>query len=393
MGRRLREDPGNLAVLLAFACFVGLGLPDGVLGVAWPGMRRSFDLPLDALGPLLAVHTTGYLMASSGSGGVLGRVGLGKALAGACLCFGIGLASYALAPAWWMLVSLVVFAGAGAGVVDVGLNTWVATRRGARALAWLHGCYGVGATAGPVLVSTILAAGLSWRLGYALLAGLQLLLALAFLATRRRFELARPPPGSGAPLRGALRRRAVWLGVVTFFVYTGAEVTAGAWAYSVLVESRGVAPSAAGATLALYWGAFTAGRFAFGAVANAVPLRRALRAALATGAFGAACFSADLGTAASAAGLGLLGLGLAPIYPLLIAATPRRVGATQAASAVGLQVAAGGLGAAALPALAGVVAAAAGLEAIGPFLLGATSVLAGLAELLARQRPPGAGGR
>jgi fucose permease len=173
----------------------------------------------------------------------------------------------------------------------------------------------------------------------------------------------------------ALRRPAVWLSLGLFFAYAGLEVGAGQWAYSWLHEGRGVAPSAAAGWVAVYWGSLTAGRIALGALTRRVAVRTLLSASLAGVPLGVLVLWARVGPASGAAGLGLLGLALAPIYPLLITITPERVGAAYATHAIGFQVAAFYLGTAVLPGAAGILARHAGLEILAPFLLATAAVL------------------
>jgi fucose permease len=154
-----------------------------------------------------------------------------------------------------------------------------------------------------------------------------------------------------------------------FFVYAGLEVGAGQWAYSWLVEGRQVPAGAGAAWLAVYWGSLTAGRVALGALPSRVPIRTLLRTALAAVPAGVLVLWAGVGPAAGASGLLLLGLALAPIFPLLIATTPDRVGAAYATHAIGFQVAAFYLGSAILPGAAGLLARHLGLDVLGPFLL------------------------
>jgi fucose permease len=186
-------------------------------------------------------------------------------------------------------------------------------------------------------------------------------------------------PGSGGPsIAAALRRGAVWRNVGLFFLYTGLEVAAGQWAYSWLVEGRGVTPGIAGGWVAAYWGSLTAGRVVLGALTARVTTEAILRASLLGVPIGVVWLWAGLGPSSGATGLAVLALALSPIFPLLIAATPERVGAPYAAHAVGFQIAGAYLGAAALPGAAGVLARHLGLEVLGPFLLAIAAALGGL---------------
>ena len=379
-----RARSGGLLLALAYAGFVSIGLPDGLLGVAAPSMLAEFGLGPEALGALLATFTAGYLVASITSGRILGRHGIGAVLAWSCFATGVSLLGYALAPRWGVLVACGALAGLGAGAVDAGLNTYVATRHGVRTLNWLHACYGLGTTGGPLLMSAVLGAGRPWQLGYVVVSLAQLVLAACFASTRGRW----PPAGANAAgatftssLVDTLRHRGVWPGVATFFAYTGIEAATGVWAYALFTESRGVAPAVAAACVSGYWASFTLGRVVLGTVAARVALRAFLRACVLAILTGAAILWLAPGTL-GLAGLVLVGLGCAPIFPSLMAATPARVGPSHAANAIGLQVCGATIGASALPAAVGVLAARAGLEVLGPSLLVAAALLLVLTETL-----------
>src|SRR5262245_41911334 len=170
----------HLLIGLAYVGFVSLGLPDGLLGVAWPSIRASFDLPLDALGALLVMFTIGYLISSFSSGRLLTAMSVGTLLALSCLATAASLIGCALTPAWEVMVALGVLAGLGAGAIDAGLNTFAAIQFSARMVNWLHTCYGIGAAAGPVIMTSVLAMRQPWQRGYAIVGGGQLMLAFCF---------------------------------------------------------------------------------------------------------------------------------------------------------------------------------------------------------------------
>ena len=152
-------------LLLAYVGFVSLGLPDSVIGVAWPSMRRAFGLPLDALGPYFVVATAGYFLSSFSSGRLVNRWGVGLVLAVSSLITALSLLGYALSPLWIIIVSLSFLGGLGAGAVDSGINTFAAVRFTNRHVNWLHACWGIGAATGPAIMSAVLKHGVSWRWG------------------------------------------------------------------------------------------------------------------------------------------------------------------------------------------------------------------------------------
>jgi fucose permease len=230
----------------------------------------------------------------------------------------------------------------------------------------------------------------SWRLGYAIVGGLILALTSAFLFTHRLWDTpaSAQPQSSPAPLHLALRQPLVWLQIAIFFIYTGLELMVGNWCFTVLTESRGVAAESAGLIASGYFGSIGVGRVLFGAITDRIGVDRLLRGVTVTAMLGAALFVWGSPLPVSLAGLFLLGLRLAPIFPCLMARTPDRLGAALAAHAVGFQVSAATVGSASMSALAGVLAVRLGLESIPQLALGLAVALWLLHELLLlRTRP------
>jgi fucose permease len=377
-----------LLISLAFVAFISLGLPDGLLGVAWPSIRETFGLSLDALGPLLVMFTIGYLVSSFSSGEILHRMGVGTLLAASGFATAISLLGYGLAPTWIFMVMLGVLAGLGAGAIDAGLNTYVATNFSTRTLNWLHAFFGFGAALGPLIMTVVLNADLPWRRGYLIVGAAQVLLALCFLVTRRRWQVseaqqeATPQPSNGASMLSTLRLPATWLGIAIFLLYTGLEIATGQWTYSLFTLSRGVAPTTAGFWISVYWGSLTVGRILFGIIVTSAPVERLLAGCMVVIAVGAGLLALNLSDLLSFFGLALMGFAFAPIFPSLISTTPARIGPAHTANAVGFQVAAASLGGALLPWTVGILASWIGLEVLGPFLLGGALALLGLYALL-----------
>jgi fucose permease len=363
----------HVALALAFLAFVAVGLPDGMLGVAWPSLRAELVRPLEGLGGLILAWSAGYLLSSALSGSVLVRFGFGPMLIASALSMGLGVGGYAVAQDWPVLLAASVVAGAGGGAIDAGINSWVALRRGAGALNVLHGCYGLGAALGPAMISVGLALG-SWRLAYAAVGAVFGLLTV-LMAVRRSVWDARPLPAGRGSSRHALGEPSVWVGIVSFFFYVGVEVGAAQWAYSLLVEGRGARSTTAAATVSLFWVVFTAGRFLFGVLASRRSIRGLLLTSLVVAVVGAASLALARGGLASAVALAVLGFGLAPVFPLLVAVTPARVGMDLAPAAIGLQVAGATVGGAVVPATLGLVARRWGLEGIPVALLGCSLLL------------------
>lgn len=374
-----QRQSGLLRLSLAYLGFISIGIPDGLLGVAWPSIRAYFQLSLDALGPLLAAFTTGYMLSSFSSGRILSRINVGSLLALSCLATAISLLGYALTPFWWLMVALALLAGSGAGAIDAGVNTYAALHHSARTVNWLHACYGVGAASGPLLMTTVMGAQLSWQWGYGLVGVGQAALATCFWLTHQHWP---PPQPTATPTVNhsdsqvqTLQLLRVWLSIAAFFVYTGIEATAGAWTYSMFTEARAIPMRTAGLWVSVYWGSLTVGRLLFGMIVNVMPIDHFLRVCIAGIGVGVALLWANLFALGSFLGLALVGLASGPIFPSLIATTPQRLGEAHTANGVGFQIAAAALGQSFLPALVGRLAYRMGLEIIGPCLFIAVVLL------------------
>lgn len=379
-------------ILLAYIAFISLGLPDGLLGVAWPSIRDHFNRPLDSLGILLMASMTGYLTSSFFSGRSIARLGVGGLLAASCAATGAGLLGYTIAPNWWVMVALGVVAGLGAGAIDAGLNTYIAANHGEGLMQWLHASFGVGITLGPVIMTAGLNLTDNWRPGYWLVGSAQLLLAVCFVLTRHLWK-QKTVAGEESPLRltdystpmlATLRQPRAWISIFLFFIYTGMEVTLGHWIYTLLTEGRGVAPSVAGLWAGSYWGMFTVGRILAGIYARRRRIKGLVRICLGAALVGALLLWWNPSQGVSLLGVTLTGFAIAPIFPALVSGTQQRVGAEHAANTIGMQIGAAGLGGALLPGAAGVIARYTTLEAIPIFLAVIILLLFGLYLLALR---------
>ncbi|WP_224364933.1 MFS transporter [Hyalangium versicolor] len=377
------RPPATALLILAYLAFVSLGLPDAVLGVAWPSLRDTFQLPQALLGAPLAVGAATYFFSGLLAGKLITRVGIGLLLAASTALVSAGVLGFAAAPAFFVILLVTPFMGFGSGAIDAALNTYAARNFSPRHMSWLHAAYALGATTGPAIMTSVLSRGASWRVGYAVVGFSLAALALAFTVAKRRWDAGQPAtevvvdaPGNVGPVQqdsppvgtwSALRSGRVWLQIAIFFFYTGIEVSAGQWSYTILKEGRGLSAPAAGTWVAVYWGGLLAGRLVLGFVVERVGTVRMLRLAM-LGALLSAAFFAIPGLSFGAIALPLLSFSLASIYPGLMAETPRRVGEQTAPHAVGFQVSAATLGVAVLPSLAGIASERFGLDAIGPVI-------------------------
>lgn len=380
----------KLLLVLSFVGFIALGLPDAVIGVAWPALRTHFDLKQDALGPLFITATVGSVMASTATGVILSRIGIGELLAFSCAITAISLFGYTIAPSWIVLVTLGLLTGFGGGAIDAAINTHAATRYSARLVNVLHAFYGVGAAAGPALMTAVLTTGRDWQLGYRTIVGVEIVLAVAFILSRKRW----PPPVAAheehhgpARLLETLRLGKVQLSLLVFFIYTGCEAAAGAWLFSLLYEARDIATASAGTAVTLYWGGLFTSRLGYAFLPANVSPEAVVRLCIITALGGVLALALNLHPIVDTLAIAVMGLAAGPIFPSLIATTPARVGPRHTANTVGLQISIAAVGLAALPALCGSVAQQLGLELIPILLTACWSVLlAAFLALLSRPR-------
>lgn len=353
-------------LLLAYLAFISLGLPDTIFGIAWPSLRQQFALPPQAIGAVLVSGVSGYFCSGLLAGALMLRLGVGGLLALSSTLVALGLAGFGLAPSWSLFFPVAFFVGLGSGAIDAALNAYAARHFSVRHMNWLHASWGIGASAGPMIM-TAAVAGPGYRSGYGLLSVVLGLMATAFLITRRQWSQPAAPAAvaveRSSTLKDALRSRNVWLTMAIYFFYTGLESTVGQWCFTWLTEGRGLAVAEAGVWTASYWASLTVGRVAMGWVAEWWGPDRLLRRA-SVGVVAGVLLLALAPGLSGRLGLLLLGMSLAPVYPTLMARTPRRVGEGIAAHAVGLLVSSATLGSALLPALVGFIVARLGFEAI-----------------------------
>jgi len=352
--------------------YVGMGLPTAALGVAWPSMRVDVDRPLSSLGLLIVAFTAGYLVSTTGHGWVGRRIGTAALLVVASALAAAGAGAFAVTSTWAVLLVGSVVLGFSGGVVDAALNAHVALYRSERLMNLMHGGFGVGATLGPLVMTALLGAGLSWRWGYAALAVLQAGLAVAFAVTWQHWPVARaearPPRRAGGPMPAA-----AWLGPLVFLAYGGVEVGVGAWAF-VLLTGRGLGETAAGACVTAYWAALAVGRLGLSALGTRVTSRQVVAVSVVGVGIGSLALW-WLPAAASPVALVAMGISLAGIFPALTALTPGRVGPERAPAVIGRQLAAAVVGGAAASAAIGVLAQHHGSASIAPALVAVSLVL------------------
>lgn len=380
-----------LLLALCYTAFIFLGLPDALLSIAWPTMSREFELPLESLGILLLGGTLGYMISSFLSGPMMARLGIAWLLLGSSFMTGFSLVLFVLNQEGWTLPLCAVVAGLGGGGIDAGLNTYVEEHYSDRVMQWLHASFGVGVTIGPLIMTLSLAWTGQWRPGYLFVLFLVMLMATAFFAYRKLWDTAPhvnsvksndPKPS----LVSTLKRPGTWLGGLCFFLYTGVEIGVGFWAFTLLTESRQVEPLLAGFWVSVYWGAFTLGRIAAGLLADRISAMRMSALGILLSLIGLVLFIQGSAGPGGAFALAIIGLAYAPVFPALISTTDQRVGREHVSNAVGMQIAAAGLGMMVLPPSAGLVAATFGFESLPIFIFILTGLLALVLLMASRVR-------
>ena len=361
---------------IAFVGLVLLGLPTGMLGIAWPSMRASLDAPFVGLGVLVAAMTIAQFAASAVSGLLRERLGTIALLLAAVAAAAGGLLIFAIASGWWATILASAVLGSGIGLLDAAVNTEAALRGDVRFMGALHGAWAIGASLGPPLVGATLVASDSWRPAYVAAAAAFALLGLATYTVRSDLddspELETPPSGERSI------GRTVVLGCALMFVYVGIELGAGQWSYTRFTVDPSLTPGLAGLAVFLYWSALAAGRVALAVFGDRVEPARLFDLSVFTTLGSAGAFWVLPPPAAALLALPCLGAALSVFVPVLLYLTPRRIGSAAAPRAIGYQVAAGMIGGSSLPAAVGLLMQSIDVTVLGPCLVTMAAVLAGL---------------
>ena len=382
-----------LTLLLGFIAFIALGLPDGMLGVAWPFMREELEQPLEASGLLVMALTLSVAVSGFFSSWLSRQLGIGRLLALSCLLTGTALVGYALVPNFLVLIVCASVIGLAAGATDATVNGYVAKNFSDRVMQWLHASFGIGITLGPVTMTLVLAANGPWQLGYQIHAIIQLLLAVLFFVTaglwitrpsEHRQVVTHDADQHVTPMPGSLSRLPVWLGMTAFFLYCGLEISVGLWSFSLLTDVRGLSAAQAGTWVSLYWAMFTVGRFAMGFITERVSSHRTVQLGIGLSVLATVLLALGASVWLSLLALALIGLAYGPIFPAMMSTTLQRVGARDFNNAMGLQISSAALGMMVLPGSIGLLASKTSLSTYPWALLAVTAVLWAVYQLANR---------
>ncbi len=385
--------------LLSLATFVGLGLPDGMLGTAWPAMRESLHAPIGALGLVLLASTAGAVVITSVVGRLLRRTSVAALLAAGLSCAAVAAAGFAFAPVFGVVLGVAVLFGLAAGALDGGLNTAIGLSGRNRLLNLLHGAYGVGTAFGPLVVTIAIVTG-SWRPAYLVLLVVDLTMAVLWVLQRRSAHLGKPlapaatppAPDKAAPEdAGTVAQRsyrgAVIAGIAVFFVYTGLEVAAGQWETSFGRGHLHLSAAQAGLATFGYWAALTVVRISLGLLRRPPRNQTVVRWGGLAALLATALIWWQPDTTATVLGFVVLGGALAGMFPALIALTPTRIGQERAQHVIAWQVGGAAAGGAGISALVGLLIGTIGLAVLGPALLVLAVLLIGVELILSRLAP------
>lgn len=366
-------------LIVIYMAFIGLGLPDSLLGAAWPTMRVELGAPLSLAGMVSMTCAAGTILSSLMSTRLVNRFGAGKVTAVSTAMTAVALTGYALAPAPWLLFVAAIPLGLGAGSVDAALNNYVALHYEAKHMSWLHCCWGVGCTIGPMILSACIAGGSGWRMGYGVVIALQGALAVTLFLTLKQWEADSPlqaeqPTEAALTNAQALRLPGMKAVLLTFFLYCAAESSMILWTASY-AEFIGATKDQASLASSLFFIGITLGRGLNGFLAMRFSSKTLIRAGAVGMLLGVGVMFLPLGYGGCLAGVMLFGLGCAPVYPCIIHETPHRFGATASQAATGLQMAFAYVGTTFMPPLMGLLADVLGMGMLPYWALGLTLLM------------------
>lgn len=353
----------SLLLPFIYLAFVGLGLPDSLLGSAWPLMVDQLQVPLSYAGIISMIISCGTITSSLFSDKLTHRFGAGIVTAVSISFTALALLGFSLCNSFPLMCLLAIPYGLGAGAVDAALNNYVALHYAARHMNWLHCFWGVGASIGPYIMGWVIQADHGWRMGYGAVSGIQILLAICLLFTlplwKRQSHGPTQEKAASAPisLRKAVSLPGVKEVLLAFFCYCAFESTAILWASTYLVEFKAVDPEQAATFASLFLAGITLGRFISGFVADRIGDKNMMRIGIAMIVLGLLLIMLPIPAAGAALlGLVLIGLGAAPIYPAIIHSTPTLFGKENSHAVVGIQMASAYCGSLLMPPTFGILA-------------------------------------
>ena len=370
----------HLLLAIIYMAFISLGLPDALLGAAWPSMVPELGAPVSFAGVIFVIISVGTVVSSLLSQRLNLRFGPGRVTAFSVAMTAAALFGFASCRTVWQLCLWALPYGLGAGSVDACLNNYVALHYASRHMSWLHCMWGIGASVGPYIMGAVLSAGQHWSTGYQcigiLQAALTALLLLSLPLWKKGEEQGEGEKAKPLRLKEILAIPGAKPLLLAFFCYCALEQTMGLWAGSYLALYRGFTPERAAGFTGLFFLGITLGRALNGFLTIRFSDSFLTRTGFAIIALGIAAVLLPLGDALALAGLVLVGLGCAPVYPCIIHATPARFGAGRSQAVIGILMAGAYLGNCLMPPLFGLIANHISIGLLPPYLLLLLTVMA-----------------
>ena len=380
----------HLLLAVIYISFISLGLPDALLGSAWPIMYQQFEVSVSYAGIIFMTIAAGTIVSSLLSDRLTRRMGTGLVTAISVAVTAVALWGFSVSNSFWMLLLWAVPYGLGAGGVDASINNYVAIHYSSSHMSWLHCMWGLGATIGPSIMGYALSGGLRWNMGYRYISFFQLALtAVLFIS----LPLWKGRSAGTEDARGGkpLSLKQIWKipgakeVMVAFFCYCGLEQVAGLWASSYLVLHKGIPEETAASFASLFFIGITLGRGLNGFLTYKFSDTQLVRLGEGVILVGAAAMMLPLGEYAALAGLVLVGLGCAPIYPCIIHSTPNYFGQENSQAVIGVQMASAYLGTLSVPAAFGLVANHISISLLPVVLLAVLGLMAWMHEGLVKK--------
>lgn len=383
----------SLLLAIIYLAFMSLGLPDSLLGSAWPAMQEDLQVPISYAGTITMIISGGTIVSSLQSDRLTRRLGTGVVTAVSVGLTAAALFGFSFSSAYWMLCLWAVPYGLGAGAVDAALNNYVALHYSSRQMSWLHAFWGVGVTISPYIMSFCLSREYGWENGYRSVAVIQTVLVVILVVTlplwkkagQKRVETEEVIP-KVLSIPQILKIKGVPFVLIAFWGYCALEWTAGLWASSYMVDYRGVSVETAAGFVAVYYLGITIGRVLTGFVADKLGDKQMIRIGILIMAVGVMMIILPFhSTMPALLGLITIGLGSAPVYPCIIHATPSNFGRENSQSLVGIQMASAYIGTTFMPPVFGLIAQHVSV-AVYPFYLGILVIIMfAMTEILNRK--------
>lgn len=352
----------SFLIVIIYIAFISLGLPDSITGSAWPVMHGELGVPLSYVGIVTMIIAGCTIISGLTSDWLTRKLGAGLVTAISVAMTAVALFGFSVSQSFIPLCFWAIPYGLGAGAVDAALNNYVALHYASRHMSWLHCFWGVGAAAGPYIMSYALTSGAGWNNGYRIISVIQIVLTAVLFASlpiwkKRAGEAENSEEVKSKGIVGSLKIKGVPLVLVMFFGYCALEATAGIWASSYLVEYKGTDAETAARFASLFYIGITVGRFVCGFVADKIGDRNLIRIGLSVITAGLVMIMLPVeSNSAALVGLVVAGIGCAPIYPSVIHATPSNFGRENSQAIIGIQMASAYVGTTFMPPLFGVIA-------------------------------------